>query len=220
MPMPDPDKPYIMIEEQAAADFLLTSKHSEYLYPFLSEACTLSDVADLFEVNLSSFYHHVKMIDFGLIEEVGTTLRNNRQVKLYKAVSEQFVVPVNVGSSTTLETHMQEHATVTAEEMGRLFARGLLSIADEWGFLISLGDKGLSKIIVPKASSRRSEEDIVEDFYPTYWRNATYQLSDDDATQLAHELEDLHEKYATKSLEADDQAKSQKVVLFVAPKDS
>jgi len=200
MPMLNSDKPYIMIEEQAAADFLLTSKYSKYLYPFLSEACTLSDVADLFEINLSSFYHHVKkMIDFGLIEEVGMTVRNNRQVKLYKAVSEQFVVPINAGSSTTLEIHMQEHAITAAEEMGRLFARGLLSIADEWGFLVSLGDRGLSKTIVPKASSHRSEEDILEDFYPTYWRNATYHLSDDDVTRLTHELEDLHEKYASKS---------------------
>lgn len=218
--MSDTDKPYTMIEEQVAADFLLRGKHSKYLYPFLSEACTLSDVAELFDINLSSLFHHVKkMIRLGLIEEVGTTLRNNRQVRLYRAVSEQFVVPIHAGSSTTLETHMQQYAIDNAMEMGRLFAKSMSLIAEEWGVLISLGDKGLSKVVVPRADSRNGR-DVLDDFYPTFWRNTTYFLNDDDAVQLAHELEDLYAKYKKKSLENSNQAKPQKVVFYIAPEDT
>jgi len=45
-------------------------------------------------------------------------------------------------------------------------------------------------------------------------------LDNDDALELAHELEDLYAKYKKKSRETFDQAKPQKVVFFIAPEDT
>lgn len=208
-------KEFTVINDQSAADFLLQSKHRHYLYPFLEQERSLSEVSELLEVNLSSLYHHVKkMLAYGLIEESGLGLRNKKKVKLYKAVKDAFIVPLTATSSSTLESHLQDIAFKDATDMGKMFAASMLTVSKEWGFYIELGDKGLRKEVIPR---RPTEDAILDDPYPTFWFTTSYFLDDDDTYAFTRELEALAKRYKQKSLENDGMGNAQKVVLFSAP---
>lgn len=96
-----------LVTDPAAAEFLTTPGTRYLLGPFLEAETTMRDAAASVDKPLSTFHRRAQqMLSLRLVEVTREEVRSGHRVKLYRATSQVFVVPIAVTQNVDLETYL------------------------------------------------------------------------------------------------------------------
>ena len=192
------------VTDRAAANFLTSLDTRFLLGPFMQRETTLSEAAaTLGGVGLNTLHRRVKqMLTLRLIEVVREEVRRGHRVKLYRATSRVFVVPLETTSSVDLETCLNDGFSGSVAVLSRGIAKAMERSTPRWGFKIYWAEAGgvfqeatrlesCTEAVEPEAAAR-----------PSWYGDLGMRLTPEAAQTFQHELQKLYEKYLQESDDA------------------
>lgn len=191
----------LTVTKTEAAQIFEDRNQVRLLEPFIQEPCTLSDAASKLGIKAPRLHYHVnRFLEHGLVEIVGTTKRNGRNIKLYQTTARAFFLPFELTSSESLEKFLADiHATFYTN-LNHAIVRHMESLAPDWGFRWMLNERGqLYFETLPQAMTRKENNELVfaEDTPAQLSFNVGYSLEHQTAKAFQKELVDLTERIFT-----------------------
>lgn len=173
---------------------LVRDEAATYLAPFLHGDHSVAEAAALLHLPLAKVHYWVRSLyDVGLLEVVAETPRKGRAIKRYRAIATEFVVPAEVLPSGHFERVMRR----SNDEM----TEALVAAAPEW---VLAGD-----FRIHASSPTRSSQDRMlrggghrgEVTHQSMWR---VRITEDEARELAQELNALRDRWIARSRDESD----------------
>lgn len=187
-PDPGPAGEALRIEDPAVAAFLTDRVRSRHLDPFLGREATVAEAAKALGLGATRMSYWVgKLLDLGLIAQVGTRTQARHRVRVYRSVGDSFVLSLDLLASSDVEVLEQYFAPVWRRFLTSLAQAGRRS---EAGWLVRFARTGdqAGFEIVP------SSGDLEDARIFNAW--AKLSLTREQATRLRHDLGELLERYA------------------------
>lgn len=182
------------ITDPAAARFLTDPLERQMLVPFMGEGISLGEAAKQLGLQFNTLHYRVqRLMKLGLVERVSEQPRKGRAVKLYRATSQEFIVPFSATPNATIEELFLENGQIMLKVLMSNFARVLLERADEWAFHLTF-EEGKQGIIMQMRSQQLHPAD--ESITSAAWlSDLGLKLDVDTAKRLEQELAELFQRY-------------------------
>ncbi len=190
----------VVLDEKQAA-FLTSTENLVYLEPFMGRSCSVSEAAAQANVKAQQmFYRVTQMGQLGLVEQVAEEKRHGKKVKLFRASSEAYFVPLVISPLQNLAAFFQSVSTVMLEEQCLFQAKTLLrNKADcDYGFRIEKIGSDVNFNLTPldveaKPSNNRSREHAWAPELPMVMGFGRFRISQKKAEALRQLLRQLDE---------------------------
>ena len=171
---------------------LLTDPVSKsYFKPFLGQALSVSEAADVSGCSLSTMLYRVRtFLDAGLLEITRTQKRKGRPIKVYRAVANAFFIPFVATDFTDLEERYRKQLMPITNAVARGLATAHRSSPKRGEFIFR--DESDTVWTVPTAMTKGevvSQEGLVATL-----RDIVLNLSIEEAEALFGKLEQLFEE--------------------------
>jgi hypothetical protein len=200
----------------AAAVRLGNLRARRYLDPYLAAEQTVSGAAEVLGVSIATMWHQTRaLLDVGLIAEVSKVPRAGRPVRWYRAVADEFEIPLSELAKDSLETFIDHADAVPA----RALRDGLIDAMverrlppDQIVLRYRLLDNGLTDF----SPGLRGGGDLMQP--GAVWASwTTLLLTSEEAGELRTELEALWTRWTLRRLAAGTQRSPHTLRLAVAP---
>ncbi|GEM44418.1 winged helix-turn-helix domain-containing protein [Deinococcus cellulosilyticus] len=193
-----PDR-WCIIEDPEQARLILRSSSSKVFEALLARERTLSDLKAELGMSLENLHYHIgKLLDHDLIEVKRTIPGPGRPLKVYSTLYQAYDIPFDL----TPYEGAYEMILHQQEQVARRIARNYAAIMDEVGFRSrriyfdeETGQVSSHGAPDPRAPQAELPESLGHDF------TLDLKLSQQQATELRQELQDLMEKYRRMTLE-------------------
>ena len=183
-----------LVTDPAAADFLTTPGTRYLLGPFLEAETTMRDAAASVDKPLNTFYRRaLQMLAWRFIEVTREEVRRGHRVKLYRATSQVFVVPIAATRSVDRETYLKGGFGGSVALLSRGLARAMEQSAPHWGFEIAWSEgvyqqaTALDEAFRPTSSGASTK--------PYWYGDLGVRLKPEAAQAFQRELQRLYERY-------------------------
>ena len=111
------EREVLHIDRSEQADFLTKLKHLTFLHPYLGQARSVSEAAELAQVKLNQMHYFTKkMLELGLIEIVNTEKQRGRTIHYYRSVAAELFVPLGSAPFINIADYFKEVATSLLDE--------------------------------------------------------------------------------------------------------
>ncbi len=188
------------ITDPAQAKALTDVKLIGFVQAFIGQERNVSEVADLWQTRVDAAYYRVRQLErLGLIEVSNRVKRAGRDLKLYRAVTDNFFIPLGIIPEATLEAFLeatsQHFQTLMLRSQARAihvsFRQGQLG---DWG--IRIGQDAAGRSMVQLADRAGNDPDLDDPTFPLIvaaWPQL--RLDFDDARAIRNELFALFQKF-------------------------
>lgn len=176
------------IDDPDVAAFLTDRVRSRHLDPFLGREATVADAAAELGLGATRMSYWVgKLLDLGLIAQVGTRSQARHRVRVFRAVADSFVLSLDLLAADDIEVLEQYFAPVWRRFLASLAQAGRWS---ETGWLVRFARTGdqAGFEIVPGSG------DLEDASIFNAW--AKLSLTRERATELRRDLRETLERYA------------------------
>lgn len=139
------------ITHTATADFLTNPETRALLSPFMAREITMSEAAKELGLELNTLHRRVRqMLELGLLEVTREDVRDGHRVKLYRATSSEFIVPMEATTHVDFENFIGEGLKGTTDILSQSVTRAMEKEHPHWGFKIYVEeDYGLLQRAIP-----------------------------------------------------------------------
>jgi predicted transcriptional regulator len=184
------------IDDAKIARYLLVPEHQTMLKPFMIAEVTVTQVAEMLELDFRKTYSLVKRLErYGLIRSVRLEQRDGRPIRFYRASASSFFIPVSL---VPIEQVMQ----IVNGQFEQVFAEQFVKatwgeLGAECGVQLWNGEKGISCLMMQAPNQFLMPLPL--EFSATYGMWHQWSLDFEDAKALQQELFALSEKYSQRS---------------------
>jgi hypothetical protein len=191
------------ITDPTQAKALTNAKLIGFLQAFIGQERSVTEASERWKVTLNAAYYRIKRLeDLKLIAVASETARAGRNLKRYRAVSDNFFVPLGIVPEASLEEFLEATNLHFQELMLRSQVRAIRTSFSEraprhWG--IHVGQDGSGKLTVHLADQFGNDPDLSDPAMPIIvdgWPQL--QLDYEDAKAFQRELFAFFRKYEKK----------------------
>lgn len=189
-----------------AALFLMNPDSFRYFEPFLAQSSTVSSVARVLGVDISSVLYRVKqMRALGLLEVSRVETRAGRAIRHYRSASDEFFVPFALTSADTFRSLSAQFTTEFQRSFDAAYGATLerSDVVHDLGVRIWRNPDGhISRDLMPAASASGDTTLgmwLLAATMPTVWnQHAWLRLSETDGKALQLELARVWQTYQSR----------------------
>jgi hypothetical protein len=191
------------ITDPAQAKALTDVKLIGFVQAFIGQERSVTAAAELWQTRLDAAYYRVRQLErLGLIEVSNRVKRAGRDLKLYRAVADDFFVPLGVVPESALEVFLESSDSHFQAMMLRAQSRTIHEYFSkqrpgDWG--IHIGMDGQNQANVHLSDRQGKDPDLSDPDMPLIasgW--PTLELDPEEARGLRRELLELFRKYESR----------------------
>lgn len=183
------------ITDPAAVEILWHIEKRVHLQPFLGRSADLATAAEQLRVSKTAMSYWIgRLVDVGLIRLVRVEKRGRHRIRHYRCVADRVRVRLDEAPLSSYEGVLDDFTTRWQTQARAAMARSLAKQAPDLELCIANtgAAAGLFTTILPRPGRPAPPDDFIQ-----YW--ARLWLTDDEANQLAGELNALYDRYAALS---------------------
>lgn len=183
------------ITDPAAVEILWHPEKRVNLKPFVGRSVDLASAAEQLGVSKTAMSYWIgRLVDVGLIRLVRVEKRGRHRIRHYRCVADRLRVNLNEAPLASYEGVLDDFTQRWQAQARAAMARSLAKQAPDLELCIANtgAAAGLFTTILPKPGRPAPPDDFIQ-----YW--ARLWLTDDEAHQLASELNALYDRYAALS---------------------
>ena len=167
-----------------------------FLYPFIGRERTANEVAQEFDIKLSTLLYQIKCFcRAGLLRVVRLEKRGGSSIKHYRATANAFFIPLEFSDAESIEALLNRWNQSLQPVYLRGFAKALKEVAPRWGIRISRDVSG--RLMIAPANSPERDWDFFAPDSPVLMEGwfTDLHLNLADAKAFQAELVSLYLKY-------------------------
>lgn len=189
-----PESFLVQAEKQAA--LLLDEEVLQVLDCILHEAKGPAAIARETSRSIGWIYHRLgKLLAAGLVFVESEQLRGGRPIKLYRAVSQRYLVPINLTRSAEIGELVSQLLSPSHRLLVDRASRTITNDARKTRLLIAPDDLGKLNTIISPGDDRPSGPDVL-----WYYEYQQYDLTPESITELEDKLTELTEWLTARTL--------------------
>ena len=191
------------VTDPAQAKALTTAKLIGFLQAFIGQERSVTEAAERWKITLNAAYYRIKQLeDLKLVSVASETARAGRNLKRYRAVSDNFFVPLGIVPEASLEEFLEATNVHFQELMLRSQVRAIRTsflghTQSRWG--IHVGQDANGELTVHLSDQHGKDPDLSDPEMPIIvdgWPQL--RLDYDDAKTFQRELFAFFRKYGKK----------------------